>query len=369
MWYILTQGGSRMRSLSLAFLLACHLANAQPTEKRRIALYDFDASTVRNSIRTEIGHDEDYGKVATQMLMGPLTQSGAYDVIDRARMKQIFTEQNLRFSDRFDPSKAAEYGRVLGVDAIITGTLDNVFVQYKDSKKGVIGIGGRKKEIRAVVESTAQMISTSTAQVVLSPSVRGENSEEVSNETSGRIPVIGRRGTTGAAEGGSGSSTQSRNPAEPLLRQALRNAMDKIAKDFVDKAATLPKRPSSLAPPKTSSGGGADGMLTGHILKVSGNMVYVNRGVGAGLKEGDSLQVRKVTDTLKDPDTGRDIQITEEVGTVSLVEVSQDWSRGTFAGKATPKAGDQINLKRTTRPAAPPTRGAAKSSAPAGAKK
>lgn len=187
-------------------------AVAQTVDKKRIALYDFDYSAVKDRVAQDIGPNYNIGRNGSAMLFSPLTGRGAYDLIDRQRIGHTFKEQNLKFSDRFDASRAAAYGKILGVDAIVTGTVDSVFVELRQKVQGFMGIGRKKTEVRALVELTAQMISTETAQIFLAPTAAVEVTE-----------------TIGDAMGSDGTVANNRRGGNPAGRPAASAALPSAA--------------------------------------------------------------------------------------------------------------------------------------------
>ena len=50
-------------------------------------------------------------------------QDGTYSVIERKALDKILAEQNFSNSDRANPASAAKIGKLLGVDAIIVGSI------------------------------------------------------------------------------------------------------------------------------------------------------------------------------------------------------------------------------------------------------
>ena len=75
------------------------------------------------------------------MLVDKLVADGAYSVIERKALDKILAEQNFSNSDRADPSTAAKIGTVLGVDAIIIGSI----TQFgRDDKSTDVGGGARR---------------------------------------------------------------------------------------------------------------------------------------------------------------------------------------------------------------------------------
>src|SRR3974390_495281 len=134
-------GGERMsRHIRLMGILALLVAPcaAQDTRKR-VAVLDFDYGTVRSSVAAIWGTDQDVGKGIADLLVQKLVEDGKYRVIERKALDKILAEQNFSNSDRADPSTAAKIGKVLGVDAIIIGSITKF---GRDDKTTTVGGGG-----------------------------------------------------------------------------------------------------------------------------------------------------------------------------------------------------------------------------------
>src|SRR3954468_24686541 len=126
---------SRLKAAVL-FLTILTAANAQ---KKRVAVMNFDYATVRSRVSTLFGTDQDVGKGIADILVDRLVADGAYSVIERKELDKITSEQDFANSDRADASTAAKIGRVLGVDAIIIGSITEF---GSEDKKTDIGGGG-----------------------------------------------------------------------------------------------------------------------------------------------------------------------------------------------------------------------------------
>ena len=126
--------------LSAVLLLVAAITPASAQRKPRIAVLDFDYGTVRSYVQSYFGTDVDLGKGITQMLVTDLVKDGTYTMIDRAAMDKILAEQNFSNSNRADPSSAAKIGKLLGVDAIIVGTITEFGNETKN--QGLAGGGG-----------------------------------------------------------------------------------------------------------------------------------------------------------------------------------------------------------------------------------
>src|ERR1035441_7533110 len=123
--------------LGILFVTLAMTSGAWAQDKKRMAVLDFDYGTVRSAVQAYFGTDQDVGKGISLLLEQKLVQDAKYRVIDRNSMDKILKEQNFSNSDRVDATTAAKIGRILGVSAIITGSI----TQFgRDDKH--IGLGG-----------------------------------------------------------------------------------------------------------------------------------------------------------------------------------------------------------------------------------
>ena len=114
-------------------------AQAAPTRSPRIAVLDFDYGTVQRSTNGMFGSNVDVGKGITDLLVTGLVKDGTYSIIERKALDKIMTEQNFSNSQRADPNSAAKIGKLLGVDAIVEGSI----TQFgNETKKTNLGGGG-----------------------------------------------------------------------------------------------------------------------------------------------------------------------------------------------------------------------------------
>jgi hypothetical protein len=91
------------------------LSAAKPSaEKMKVAVLDFDAGPAQ-------AKEADVGKTASD-LVGKKLDSSGYSVIDRKQVDKALQAQNLT-RRQLDPSTAASFGRSLGADAVIVGSV------------------------------------------------------------------------------------------------------------------------------------------------------------------------------------------------------------------------------------------------------
>src|SRR5215510_6205682 len=120
----------------VATLMLAGGASAQ--QKTRVAVLNFDYATVSTYVSSIFGSNQDIGKGIADILVDKLVQDGKFSVIERKVLDKILAEQNLSNSDRADPNSAAKIGKVLGVDAIIIGSITEF---GRDDKKTNVGGG------------------------------------------------------------------------------------------------------------------------------------------------------------------------------------------------------------------------------------
>src|SRR5437868_14948603 len=106
--------------LMLALLIAASQVQAQ---KKRVAVMNFDYATVQSGVQAIFGANQDIGKGIADLLVDKLVNDGTYSVIERKMIDKIIAEQNFSNSDRADANSAAKIGKILGVDAIIVGSI------------------------------------------------------------------------------------------------------------------------------------------------------------------------------------------------------------------------------------------------------
>src|SRR6202163_5069500 len=126
-----------VRFLRFALILFV-IASPCWAQKKRVAVLNFEYGTVRSSAQAIFGTNQDVGKGISDLLVQKLVQDGKYSVIERNAIDKVLGEQNFANSDRVDSSTAAKIGRILGVDAVIMGSI----TQFgRDDQSKTIGGG------------------------------------------------------------------------------------------------------------------------------------------------------------------------------------------------------------------------------------
>ena len=323
------------KTLSVSLAVALFAVSAQAQQKKRVAVMNFDYATVQSYVSSIFGSNQDVGKGIADLLVDKLVSDGTYSVIERNALDKILAEQNFSNSDRADASTAAKIGKVLGVDAIIIGSI----TQFgRDDKKtdvgggaiggltGRFGIGGvQKSKSTAVVAVTARMVNTSTAEILASATGKGES-------TRSGTGLIGAGGSS-AGLGGGGLDMKSSNFANTILGEAVNAAVADMARQLEQKASAMPVTVIQV-----------DGLVAD--ASPDGTLI-INVGSKGGVRVGDKLDVKRKVREVKDPATGKVIRRVEDsVGSMTVTEVDADSAVGKYSGGGQPKVGDSVSTPK-----------------------
>jgi curli biogenesis system outer membrane secretion channel CsgG len=318
-----------MRRIILAYALLASAAAAQ--DKKRIAVMNFEYGTVQNYVSSIFGTNVDVGKGIADILVDRLVTDGTYSVIERKALDKLIAEQNFSNSDRADPTSAARIGKLLGVSAIVIGSITEFGRDDKSTNigggalggiTGRFGVGGvGKREAKAVVQISARMVNVETGEILAVAQGRGES-------TRGGTTLLGAGGSS-AGLGGGGVDMSSKNFGATILGEATNKAVTEVAGKLESSATRLPA--AVVAP------------VDGLVADVSGATLVLNVGSKAGVKKGDSLQVMRTGREIKDPATGKVLRRTDTaLGNVTITEVDPDSAVGTYSGEPGVKVGDHV---------------------------
>ena len=250
--------------------------------KKRVAVMDFD---------DRAGYGHNVGPGISDMLVTSLVQTGKFIVIEREQLDEILKEQSLGASGVVTPQSAAQIGKVLGVELMVTGSVTE-FGEKKESIGGRFGgIGGKltTREARSVVD--IRIVDTETAEILLSETAEGDEKS---------------RGLDQVAF----SDIDFRNPTswdKTILGKAARQSVEKCV-EAIDKAMKNVR-------------------WQGKIIKANDDgTVYMKPGSEGGVQPGMEFVVWSKGEELIDPDTG--ISLGSEEAKIGRIKVVQDIGDG-----------------------------------------
>lgn len=312
--------------VSLVLILSM-VAQAQSSpRKKRVAIFDFDYATVRSNVAALFGSDVDIGKGISDLLVTRLVQDGTYSVIERKALDKIMAEQNFSNSDRANPMSAAKLGKLLGVDAIIVGSITQFGNDNKNTNVGGgghnwggFGVGGfGQKKSKAVVGLDARIVNIDTGEIMGVSEGKGESSRTSTS-------LLGGGGNWHGAGAGNidmGSS----DFQNTIIGEAVKAAVDQMTTGLIADATKIDMRTNNV-----------DAL----VAFVESGKVVLNVGAKAGLKVGDQLTVQRVEQEIKDPSTGKVIRrMMTKLGIVKVSDVDDSSAECTVVNGAGFKIGD-----------------------------
>lgn len=300
----------------------------QAPRKKRVAILDFDYGTVRSYVAGLFGTDVDVGKGISDLLVKHLVQDGTYSVIERKMLDKILAEQNFSNSDRANPSTAAQLGKILGVDAIIVGTITQFGGEDKNVKVGGagggfggFGLGGfGRKNSKAIVTVDARVIDIDTAEILAVADGKGESKRSSTSLLGG--------GGKWSGWGAGGVDFGSSNFQETIIGEAVKLAVEDMTKDLVAANDRLRARTVTVE---------------GLVAAVDGGVIILNVGAKTGLKVGDELSVERVGREIKDPATGQVIRrMTSKIGVVKVTDIDDISAVCALISGTDVKVGDMV---------------------------
>ena len=287
-------------------ILVAQSAEAQ-TRAKRVAILDFDYSTVRDATAMLFGTDIDVGRGIADMLVTALVNDGTYSVIEREMLDRILDEQDFSNSSRANASSAAQIGRVLGVDAIITGSITQFGSDTDSTGLGGVGraarrfgFGGfRQSETKAIVAIDARIVNVDTAEILAVAQSNGESSRTSTT-------ILGGGGSWGGC-GAGGVNFGSSDFQETILGEAVRLATDELSAELVAGSDRIVLRRV---------------LVEGLVAAADDDIVILNVGSNAGVRVGDRMSIERVTREIRDPVTNEILRrLSTEVGMIELFDV------------------------------------------------
>jgi curli biogenesis system outer membrane secretion channel CsgG len=275
------------------------------------------------------------GAGAAKMLETSLVKSENFDVFTRQEMDKVLKEQALGQSGLVTPQSAAKAGQMIGVNAIVIGTVTE-FGEKKSGTKisgqtmrvltggnnrdknlGVAllsagGLGFSKAEARVVID--VQLIDTTTGRIILAESSEG-------TESSVGVSIAGIS---------TGSSID-----DTMVGKALRQSINRLVNSISKQMVNIP--------------------WSAKVVKVSGRDVYINAGMNSNITQGMVFEIYKKGEALIDPSTGESLGHEETLAGEAMT--SRIMERVTVAAISSGtgfRAGDIVRLKPVPVPVTPP---------------
>lgn len=292
--------------IAAALLLGVSCLVAEP-QKKRVAVLDFEYGLVRKQAAAIFGTEVDVGRGMRDLILKQLTQDGTYTVVDLKSLDKMLTQQGLTPGDRTSAPAAVRMGRILGVDAVVMGSVTQFGGERKERNLGLKGYGGRPLDIgkvRAVVSVDARVVNIDSGEVLAVLEGNGELARVHHSLLVGSVHPFGGGLDLGAVD------FCSEDFEKTPLGKAVKQTAGELAGKMVAARDVIPIRQTPVE---------------GLLVLVAEERVVLNMGSRAGLKVGDRLGVERLAYEVKDPATGETIrQMRQPMGTVEIAEVHEE---------------------------------------------
>ncbi len=276
--------------------------------KKRLAVLRLE-----NKVRTPLPDATwQIGDGLTEMLISELFKTERFTMVERAALSEIVKEQELGQTGLVQRETLARVGDLLGAQLLVVGAVTEF---EAESSGGGQGIGTSKfafsfSSSSAHVAVDIRLVDASTGQILKSFNAAGKA------QNSGLA-------LAGVVKGAQlGSDAFQKTPLGQATREAIAKAVSFISTEM-----------ESV-------------VWTGRVVSVKGQDVYVNAGTNMNLKVGMALDAFIKGEELRDPGTGLSLGSRDALaGIVTITDVQDKFSVGTFVGNAGLKRGDILKLK------------------------
>jgi len=228
--------------------------------KKRVAVVDFKVKSRYGAGRL--------GQAAADMLITELVKTKQFIVVERDKLKLLMKEQSLGMSGVVDPKTAAKAGKILGLNAIVTGSVSETGVKTDGTDIGIY----KRKTQSAEVTVDVRVVDVNTGRIILADSGKG-TAEKTTEEYLG----LGDR------------ASHDETLADKALRAGIVQLLDNIIQQM------------------------AETEWSGRVAQVDGNTLYINAGRETGIEIGDVLDVFHPGKEIIDPSTGLSMGFTENL--------------------------------------------------------
>ena len=198
------------------------------------------------------------GEAAADILGTILQKTGRFIIIPQQDVASILDQQAMGASGAVDPATAAKMGKILGLNAMVTGAI----TAYSEAEEGADYLVYKKKKQIARVTVDYRIVDTTTGIQIVADSGQGVYEKK-----------------TGGALGLGSKASYDADLRDGALRDALTKAMVNMLPQFESQE------------------------WSGRIASIKGRTVYLNAGKKTGLKVGDLLMVQELGEEILDPQT------------------------------------------------------------------
>ena len=270
-------------------------ADAKPTGlRRKIAVVEFENKTAYGKGRL--------GTSCADILTTELGKSNKFILVEREKMDALLKEKRLQESGAFTPDELAVNGKLLGLNAIVTGSISQFGVKTEGTD--LLLYEGKKQIAEVTVD--LRIVDVGTGKIIWTEAGKGQAIKKVST-------VVGLGGRAGYDE--------------TLEGDALRAAIVKFVKNIIKRIDET--------------------IWSCYVAEVDNDKIYLDAGKESNLELGTKLKVVRPGKTITSPQTGLVIGTTEEpIGEIKVIEYFGDnGSIAKYISGSMPVKGDICKFK------------------------
>lgn len=276
---------------------------------KKVMIVDFDARGLKQWWQG----NWDIGNLFANSIVGPMSRTSSFEVVERERMKEIFAEQDISGEERFKQSSITKVGRLLGADLIMFGYLTD----FSRKRKSLF----LYTEVNAQIRFSVRLVDVATGKVV--------NSVEISYNSPKQKerPIL--------------ANDKEVDPNDPeFLQSMFGQAIVEASKLAVEQLSGEKSADSVVVIDANAKTGGKNNSqsnstpspkspLKAVIVDVSGKSVIITKGTNHGVSAGQIFAVVKVVKEVKNPDTQEVIfRKTEEIARIKITSAQAEAAEG-----------------------------------------
>lgn len=258
----------------------------------------------------------DIGRGIADELTRALVESGNFVVIEK---RGRFEGEALEFSPEVISQHGTILKEVLGVDAIITGDVNEFGIEEHEGE-----VGRRVRAIQEIakVRLDIKIIDPGTGKILATETAEGEESKGLRRRGRAVGPDLSKLQRMGFGDNGFNRTTIGK-----ATKLAIDQAVERITKAF--RIAPYPhyKERKEVKEPKEYKEPAREIPLRGRIIKIEKDKFYINCGSSVGAKVGDIFTVYSLGEEIIDHLTGEGLGYEmNRSGEIRVIDVKDRYS-------------------------------------------
>lgn len=359
-----TKGAGNKSNTSEKDLETTPIEDKSKPKKKVVVILSFDDASL-----TKANQKIDMGRQIAVLISNEFAARGDFEVIERASIDRVISEQDASYDSRRDPKLASQISKVWSASSVVIGTITEYTITSKTSNY----FGVMKRTTTAKVGLAVRLVDVNTGQVQDSANINGKKEKsdtvvggigEVTDVTEDlKTQLLTEAAEIATKEAviklaklidknslGGGNPNPAANVSASSVTEEKKsgstfskfNPFGKKNKDKVEKTTSQPApQPTTVSAPEPV----VAAATPGKVIAVTPNKIIL-KGTFANAKVGTKLVVYRVIKEYPDPDNPKIIAFTdtEDVATIEILDIQPSGiSAKIITGKEI-KSGDLVKL-------------------------